>query len=702
MSYVLGVDLGTTYTGVALGRDGHVEMVSLGDRSLVAPAVVFARADGELVTGDAAVRRALEEPGRSAREFKRQLGDHTPLLLGGTPYSPALLMATVLSAVIDTVRERNGEAPERVVLTRPAAWGPYRREQFDQVPRLIGLTEVEVLAEPVAAATYYAATKPHREDEKILVYDLGGGTFDATVVRLHDGQAEILGEPEGIDWLGGIDFDDAVLDHVDQATGGAVSALDLTDDHQAGLMTRLRQECVLAKEALSVEEEVVIRAALPSGDIRVSLSRKDFEDRISPALTATIAAVHRVLDSAKLSPPDLSAVLLVGGSSRIPLIGRLLGSALNRPIVVDTHPKHAVALGAAMIAGTHSSRASPADSIGAKGRSIKGLSTGGPAGGRRWINRRRAYAGTAALVTLGLLGGLLALDARHQDDLSSAGGPTTSPATTTSPTAGASPSPTSPSATPPTGRASAGAVSLTLPPVNARFDFQIGGAYPPLPSVGIVVRDRRDGPVSGKYTICYVNGFQTQADAATFWSESHPDLLLKGSGGKPIADPGWPDENLLDTSTPARRKGIATVVNGWIDDCAQQGFAAIDLDNLDSWTRSGRRLSAADNVALAKLLTAHAHSKGLAVAQHNAPDLGSTGKDVAKFDFALAEECQLYGECNAYTGPYGKHVIDIEYTDNPRSAYRTACAALGRTISVILRDRDVVPVGQDGYHYEAC
>ncbi len=139
VSYVLGVDLGTTYTGVAVGRGEHVEMVALGDRNLVVPAIVFAGPDGSLVTGDAAVRRALDQPGRSAREFKRRLGDPTPLLLGGSPYSPAILMAAVLRAAVARVTEMNGEPPEQIVLTHPAVWGPYRREQFEQVPGLSGL-----------------------------------------------------------------------------------------------------------------------------------------------------------------------------------------------------------------------------------------------------------------------------------------------------------------------------------------------------------------------------------------------------------------------------------------------------------------------------------------------------------------------------------------------------------------------------------
>jgi len=238
--------------------------------------------------------------------------------------------------------------------------------------------------------------------------------------------------------------------------------------------------------------------------------------------------------------------------------------------------------------------------------------------------------------------------------------------------------------------------------VNARFDIQIGGAYPPVASVGIVLRDRLDDPVPGKYTICYVNAFQTQEQEANYWRGEHPDLLLKDSSGEYVSDPDWRGEYLLDTSTPARRKGIATIVDGWTGDCARRGFQAIEFDNLDSWTRSGDRLSPADNVALATLLVAHPHANGLAAAQHNAADLGTAGKDEAKMDFAIAEECQRYGECTTYLSAYGNHVVEVEYTDNPRSAYVTACAAQGRKISVALRDREVVPAGEKGYHYEVC
>ena len=252
------------------------------------------------------------------------------------------------------------------------------------------------------------------------------------------------------------------------------------------------------------------------------------------------------------------------------------------------------------------------------------------------------------------------------------------------------------------GACAASTPTPVLPPVNGQFDYQIGGPYNPVAAVKIVDRDRTASPVAGKYNICYINAFQTQPGEASFWTGSHADLLLKNSKGKYLIDPDWPDEYILDTSTAAKRASLATIINGWIDGCATKGFQAIEPDNLDSWTRSKSQLTKANNVAMATLLAAHAHSKGLAIAQKNTSELGSTGKTSVGFDFAIAEECQVYTECDAYTGPYGNNVIEIEYTDNARSAYTKACAAQGKNISVILRDRDVVPSGESAYRYEAC
>lgn len=240
------------------------------------------------------------------------------------------------------------------------------------------------------------------------------------------------------------------------------------------------------------------------------------------------------------------------------------------------------------------------------------------------------------------------------------------------------------------------------PAANARFDYQIGGAYQPVSGVRIVDRDRKASPAKGRYSICYVNAFQTQDNEVAWWRKHHLPLLLHTRTGKLVEDPNWPGEFLFDTSTAKKRQALLKIVGRWFDGCATKGFQAVEPDNLDSWTRSHRLLTKADNLAFATLLVARGHRNGLAVAQKNTTELGRAGKTKAHFDFAIAEECQVWSECSGYTSVYGRHVIEIEYTDNGRAYYRAACRARGDRISIILRDRDVVPRGEKAYVYRAC
>jgi hypothetical protein len=240
---------------------------------------------------------------------------------------------------------------------------------------------------------------------------------------------------------------------------------------------------------------------------------------------------------------------------------------------------------------------------------------------------------------------------------------------------------------------------VILPPPHAVFDYQIGGAYPPAAEVRIVDRDRLDPPVPGRYNVCYVNAFQTQDNEVAWWKAHHRRLLLRRDG-RFVHDPGWPGEILLNTSTPDRRRAIVRILGRWMDGCAQAGFAAVEPDNLDSWTRSHRLLTRRDNVALARRLAARAHTAGLAIAQKNTA--GLHGKSIG-FDFAIAEECQVYRECGTYTREFGRRVYEIEYPDNGgRANFRLACRRRGGRISVIYRDRDVVPKGHAGYVYRTC
>ncbi|GIE29882.1 hypothetical protein Ait01nite_029270 [Actinoplanes italicus] len=350
--YALGIDLGTTYTAAAVWRSGHAEIASLGSRSAAIPSVVLLRADETVLTGEIASRRGLTEPHRVAREFKRRLGDPTPILLGGVPYSAESLMARMLRAVVDEVSSREGGEPDRICVSHPANWGPYKIDLMYQVIRLAGIEQpVQLTTEPQAAAVFYAQQQRLEPGEAVAVYDLGGGTFDAAVLRKTPDGFELIGKPEGIERLGGIDFDAAIYAHVARSLDGALDDLDEDDPAVTAAVARLREDCVQAKEALSADTDVTIPVLLPELSTEVRLTRSELEAMVRPVLHGPIEALRRAIRSAGIEAADLHSVLLVGGSSRIPLVAQMVGSELGRPVAVDAHPKHAVALGAAWQAG---------------------------------------------------------------------------------------------------------------------------------------------------------------------------------------------------------------------------------------------------------------------------------------------------------------------------------------------------------------
>jgi actin-like ATPase involved in cell morphogenesis len=350
VGYSLGVDLGTTFVAAAIATATRVTMVKLGNQSVVIPATVYLREDGTLVTGEAASLQAVSNPDRIGIEMKRRLGNPTPVELGGEPYNVTALLGALLQDVIQKVIDTEGAPPERLMLTHPANWGPFRRTLFEEVPQFAGLDNPPTVTEPEAVTAHYATSRTLADGATMAVYDLGGGTFDATILRTQPGGIEILGIPDGIDRLGGVDFDEAILSYVDYVADGALSGLDMRDPQAGTALSRLRQECLLAKEALSTQSETVIPVSLPDRQFDVRFTRSTFEEMVRGPIESTIAALTRTLESAQVKPAELSAVLLVGGSARIPLIARMLSAELGRPTVVDKEPKCAVALGAATLA----------------------------------------------------------------------------------------------------------------------------------------------------------------------------------------------------------------------------------------------------------------------------------------------------------------------------------------------------------------
>jgi Tol biopolymer transport system component/actin-like ATPase involved in cell morphogenesis len=352
MTYALGIDVGTTFSAAAIWRDGRAETVPLGNRANAVPSVVFLRDDGTLMVGDAAARRAVAEPHRVAREFKRRVGDRVPVMLGEHRFEAQQLLAAMVAWIVERVAEREDAPPDYVTLTCPANWGEYRRELLRQAAQDAGLSNAGIIEEPVAAAIYYASQERVDPGAYIGVYDLGGGTFDATVLRKTAEGFEVQGTPEGDDRLGGVDFDQAVLAHVAASLGERWAQLDLTDMATLRGVAQVRANAVEAKEALSTDVDAGVAVILPGMTEDVRLTRSEFEGAIRLPLQRTVEVFRQAVIGAGIAPSQLYRVLLVGGSSRIPLVSQLLMQQLGVQVAVDAHPKYAVCLGAAVAAGT--------------------------------------------------------------------------------------------------------------------------------------------------------------------------------------------------------------------------------------------------------------------------------------------------------------------------------------------------------------
>lgn len=353
--FALAVDVGTSRTAAAIARstaDGSavVTPFALGRRSDSVATTVFVAPDGELVFGDAAERRGIGQPERLVREFKRHVGDDVPVTVGGRAIPPEELFAQSLAAVVETVTTREGTPPALVSVTHPTVWGPHRLGLIAEALRRCGVDDIILVPEPEAAAHHYEAARPLAAGGLLAVYDLGGGTFDAIILRKREDAAfAVIGTPAGIDDLGGADFDDAVLRYTLDAAGIDTAALSIHDADTRLALSHLRRECVDAKEALSFDADVTIPVLLPSTQTTVRLTRAEFERMIESDLDRTLDSLEAALDSADVAPDDLETILLVGGSSRIPLVAQRLSDRFDRPLAVDADPKAAVALGAARL-----------------------------------------------------------------------------------------------------------------------------------------------------------------------------------------------------------------------------------------------------------------------------------------------------------------------------------------------------------------
>ncbi|MGW4210080.1 Hsp70 family protein [Lentzea sp. NPDC004789] len=294
--------------------------------------------------GEDAELRAPTDPGRVARQFKSRIGDPTPLRVGDAALTAEVVTARFLVRLLGSLP---GGKPARVAVTYPAGWGHYRLESLRSALAATGLADVLFVPEPQAAVRAHDARARLEDGAAVAVYDLGGKTFGAAVVRkLAADRFVLAGPPEELE-IGGLDFDEVVFGHVVEALRPDWDALDSTDPAVLRAVAELRRACTAAKERLSADTEVLVPVAVPGIATReVRLGRPEFESMIRPAVEETVATLDRVLRAAGTPPRELAAVLLVGGSSRIPLVTQEVSAQLGR--AVSPAPDGLAAIGAAL------------------------------------------------------------------------------------------------------------------------------------------------------------------------------------------------------------------------------------------------------------------------------------------------------------------------------------------------------------------
>lgn len=345
---IVGIDLGTTNSEVAIVRGGRVEVIPVAPGVRILPSLVGVADDGSLLVGEAARNQYALHPERSVRSIKRRMGEYTAVQMAGKDYSPQEISAMILRRLRDIAEAHIGEPVGKAVITVPAYFSDAQRQATREAGEIAGLEVVRIINEPTAAALAYESC--HSGARKALVYDLGGGTFDVSVVNLESDVVEVLAS-HGNNHLGGDDFDQKLItfaiDHLK-----AQHDIDIRPHAQA--MARLQHAAEAAKITLSdepyatlAEEYLFEKDGVPI-HLSVEISRDDYEEMIEPYVAETLEAVHVALSGAGLTVADINEILLVGGATRTPLVQRRLESELGMQPRAEVDPDLCVAMGAAI------------------------------------------------------------------------------------------------------------------------------------------------------------------------------------------------------------------------------------------------------------------------------------------------------------------------------------------------------------------
>jgi molecular chaperone DnaK len=353
MSVIIGIDLGTTFSATALVRDGAPEIIAHGDERIM-PSIVGLGIQGELLVGTPARNQYVLYPERTIRSIKRLMGQDTQVALGGRTYSPQEISALILRDLRRSAEAALGEPVERAVITVPAYFSDAARQATREAGEIAGFSVERIINEPTAAALAYGLD---RSDERqlIAVYDLGGGTFDVSIIELDSGVVEVRAS-HGNTQLGGDDFDDRLTELLAERFQEQ-HEIDPRTDRRA--MARLARAAETAKIALSsqptvrVQEEYLLTESGRPLHLDVEITRAEFEELIADLLEGTLESFAAALRDAQITSDDLDKVLFVGGSTRIPRVWELVRDQIGIEPTVAINPDEVVALGACGAGGNY-------------------------------------------------------------------------------------------------------------------------------------------------------------------------------------------------------------------------------------------------------------------------------------------------------------------------------------------------------------
>jgi molecular chaperone DnaK len=349
---IVGIDLGTTNSEIAVYRDGRPEVLADERGRKILPSVVGIGEGGELLVGEDARNQFVLYPERTVRSIKRRMGTDDKVQLAGSDYTPQEISAMILKRLKDTAERSLGRPVRKAVITVPAYFSDTQRQATREAGEIAGLEVVRIVNEPTAAALVYEAAQ--HQGKRILVYDLGGGTFDASVVRIEAGVVEVISS-HGNNHLGGDDFDHKIVEHIIDHLK-IKQAVDVAGEPKA--MARILRAAEAAKKHLSdhpfarIEEEYLSETAGKPINLALELSRQEYEEMIAPFIEETLSAVHVALESASLTSSQVDEILLVGGATRTPLVRQRLREAFAREARGEVDPDLCVALGAAIQGGS--------------------------------------------------------------------------------------------------------------------------------------------------------------------------------------------------------------------------------------------------------------------------------------------------------------------------------------------------------------